>query len=107
MLLVTVMPKPHDPEEEYFTKLEVEKKAKIAEKRQTQLQQKEIEELKKTHCMRCAGCGAELETVVFKGLSVHKCFHCGGAFLSKEAFQRLCGEESHFLDQVMDIFRFK
>ena len=99
--------KPHEAEEEYFARLEVEKKSKIAEKRQEALAKEDITRLKTTHKMRCAECGLELETIVFKGLSVHKCFHCGGAFLSAEAFQKLCGQDSGVLDQFLEIFRFK
>lgn len=99
--------KPHEAEEEYFARLEVEKKHKIAEKRQAQLAQQEVEELKKIHHRHCAECGHELETIVFKGISVHKCFACGGAYLSKEAFEKLCGRDSHFLGSFMEIFRFR
>lgn len=99
--------KPHEAEEEYFARLEVEKKGKIAEKRKESLAKQEIKELKETHKMRCAECGLELETIVFKGFSVHKCFHCGGAFLSAEAFQKLCGQDSGSLEKFMEIFRFK
>lgn len=101
------MQRPHEAEEEYFARLEVEKKCKIAEKKRSELETKEIEGLKEKHFMHCAECGLKLETVVFKGLSVHKCFHCGGAYLSKEAFRRLCGEDNRFLMQVMEIFQFK
>lgn len=101
------MQKPHEAEEEYFARLEVEKKCKIAEKKHSEFKSKEIEALKETHQMHCAECGFELETIVFKGLSVNKCFHCGGAFLSKEAFLRLCGEDNRFLMQVLEIFQFK
>ncbi|MDO8494821.1 MAG: zf-TFIIB domain-containing protein [Deltaproteobacteria bacterium] len=99
--------KPHEAEEEYFARLEVEKKHKLAEKKKTTLAEQELKELEKTHNMRCSGCGFELETVVFKGFSVHKCFHCGGAFLSAEAFQKLCGQDSRSLESFMNIFRFK
>ena len=101
------MQKPNEAEEEYFAKLEVEKISKQAAQKHAEIKQKEKETLKETHNMRCAGCGMELDTVVFKGFSVNKCFHCGGAFLKKEAFQRLCGEDDHFLEQVVEIFRFK
>lgn len=96
--------KPSEAEDEYFAKLDVEKKKKIAQKKHSTLQRQEIEDLKKTHRMRCAECGMELQTIVFKGFSIHKCFQCGGAFLSKEAFSRLCGEDTHFLEKILKIF---
>lgn len=98
--------KPHEAEEEYFARLEVEKKSKTAEKKRAQMEQQEMEELKKNHHMRCADCGHELETIIFKGISVNKCFHCGGAHLGKEAFQKLCGRDSDFLNRFLEIFHF-
>ncbi|MDP2599468.1 MAG: zf-TFIIB domain-containing protein [Deltaproteobacteria bacterium] len=99
--------KPHEAEEDYFAKLEVEKKRKLAEKKHADLQTHEIEAMKEAHQMRCSGCGYQLEPFVFKGLSINKCFHCGGAFLSEEAFRRLCGEDNQFLNLIGEIFQFK
>ncbi|MBI4124727.1 MAG: zf-TFIIB domain-containing protein [Deltaproteobacteria bacterium] len=99
--------KPHEAEEEYFARLEVEKKCKISEKKRAEMAQKEIESLKKIHARRCAECGQELETVVFKGIAVNKCFHCGGAYLGREAFQKLCGRDNHFMNLFMEIFQFQ
>lgn len=101
------MQRPHEAEEEYFARLEVEKKCKVAEKKRTELAAQEIMQLKTTHHRRCAECGHELETIVFKGMSVNKCFSCGGAFLNKEAFQKLCGQDSHALNQFLEIFQFR
>ncbi len=101
------MQKPHEAEEEYFAKLEVEKRRKLAEKKHAELKTHEVEALRETHFMHCPECGANLEPFVFKGFSVNKCFHCGGAFLNTEAFQRLCGEDNKFLNLVVEIFQFK
>lgn len=98
--------RPHEAEDEYFARLEVEKKCKIAEKRRAEMEQKEIETLKRIHARRCADCGQALETIVFKGISVNKCFHCGGAYLSRQAFQKLCGRDHQFLNLFMEIFQF-
>ncbi|MDO8527341.1 MAG: zf-TFIIB domain-containing protein [Deltaproteobacteria bacterium] len=99
--------KPHEAEEEYFAKIEAEKKSKLAQKHRSALQTREMEQLKETHEMHCPSCGMKLDNIVFKGFSVDKCFHCGGAFLSKEAFQRLCGEDTGFLEKIVEIFQFK
>lgn len=99
--------RPHDAEEEYFARLEVEKKCKLAQLKRSDLAQQELEELRQLHARRCAECGHELETIVFKGISVQKCFYCGGAYLSKAAFQKLCGRDHQFLNLFMDIFQFQ
>lgn len=99
--------KPHEAEEEYFAKLEAEKKRKLAEKKRSELKTKEIETLKETHKMRCGGCGFELDTIVFKGMSINKCFHCDGVFLNKEAFETLCGQDNNVLTRLLSIFEYK
>lgn len=99
--------KPHEAEEEYFAKLEAEKLRKIAEKKRSEFKTKEIEDLKQTHHMRCAACGFELDTIVFKGISIDKCFHCGGVFLNKVAFETLCGQDNNILNQLLSIFENK
>lgn len=98
------MHKPHEAEEDYFAKIEAEKKRKLAEKKRAEMQTKEVEALKEAHHMRCPGCGLELDTLVFKGLSINRCFHCGGVFLGKEAFESLCGEEHNLLSQIWSVF---
>lgn len=99
--------KPAEAEEAYFAKLEVEKKQKQVRERWTRMKSEEIEALAKIHAMHCAGCGFQLEPIVFKGLTVNKCFHCGGAFLSNDAFGQLCGEDNNVLESLIEIFQFK
>jgi hypothetical protein len=99
------MPKQPHPEIEYFGKLDALKKRKIAEEKKLKLAKEELERLKELHWHRCSGCGLELETIVFKGTAIHKCFNCGGAFLEHGVFEKLCGEESHILESILDIFR--
>lgn len=96
--------KPSETEEEYFAKLDVEKKRKIVEKKRAKLAEEEVESLKQTHRMRCAGCGFELDPIVFKGVTINKCFHCGGAFLTNEAFGKLCGQDNRILEKILEIF---
>jgi DNA-directed RNA polymerase subunit RPC12/RpoP len=66
----------------------------------------ELDKMKALHWMHCANCGWELQELIFKGLTIHRCFHCGGTFLTEEEFEKLCGKESTFLDTVIDMFKF-
>lgn len=102
-----IMQQPHEAEEEYFAKLEIEKKRKISQQKHAEIESKEKEALKEAHQMRCANCGLELESIVFKGFAINKCFHCDGVFLDKETFEKLCGRDDHFLSQIAEIFQFK
>ena len=99
--------KPHETEDEYFSRLDVEKKHKLTEQLRKETAEADLEQLKKKYQGHCPRCGTDLHTVAFRGFSVDKCFHCNGAFLTAEAFQHLCGAESHFLDTILDLFKFR
>ena len=96
---------PH-PEEGYFSKLDSEKRHKIAMERRAKLAREELEKLKKLHHMRCGSCGWELETVIYRGIPIHKCFHCGSALLENNAIEKFCGKDTKFIETVIDLFRF-
>lgn len=100
------MPKQPRPEVEYFGKLDAQKMRKLAQEKRSKLAQDELEKLKKTHWQHCSNCGWELETIVFKGTTIHKCFNCGGVFLEEGILEKLAGEESHFFKAVVDLFKF-
>jgi len=96
---------PH-PEVGYFGRLDVEKRRKIAMQKHAKMAEVELERLKKTHYMHCAGCGWELETMIYQGIPIHKCFHCGGAFLEEEAIEKFLGKDTKFIESIIELFRF-
>lgn len=100
------MPKMPRPEEKYFSKLDSEKRHKIAMERRANIAKKELDRLKELHYMRCACCGWELETVIYQGIPIHKCFNCGGAYLEADSIEKFCGKDSKFLETIVEAFRF-
>lgn len=99
------MPKRPHPEVGYFGKMDAIKKKRIAEEKKLKMAKEELERLKEMHWRRCAECGLELDTIIFKGTPVHKCFNCGGVFLEDGVLEKLAGEESHILESILDIFK--
>ncbi|MBI2346489.1 MAG: zf-TFIIB domain-containing protein [Deltaproteobacteria bacterium] len=93
------------PEEEYFARLEAEKKRKIAEAKRTALATVELIQLKAAHWMHCPKCGLELEEIVYRGVRIDKCFHCGGVYLDNGELEKLSGGESHFWDSILSLFK--
>lgn len=93
------------PEEEYFARIEAEKKRRLAEEKRSNLVAEERNRLKALHWMHCPKCGLELETILFRGLQIDKCFHCGGVFLDDGELEKLAGAESHFWDAVLSLFK--
>jgi len=96
--------KPSKPESEYFAKVETEKKRKLAEERRKALDEAEQIRLKETHWMRCPKCGLELHSVVFRGVTVDKCFHCHGIYLDEGELEKIAGKADGFLPGLMSLF---
>lgn len=101
------MPKPPNPAREYFGKIDAKKSKRIAREKRNQLDREERRKLRDLHWKKCAECGMEMDQIAFKGATIFKCFSCGGAFLNSQALEKLCGEESTFIESLLDIFRFK
>lgn len=96
---------PH-PEEGYFSRLDAEKRHKIAMERRAELAQEELRHLRELHYMRCGSCGWELETVIQRGIPIHKCFNCGSALLEADAIDKFCGKDSKLIETLVELFRF-
>jgi predicted ArsR family transcriptional regulator len=101
------MPKAPHPESEYFGKLDVEKKRKIAEEK-TELHKKEsAQKLKDLHYGHCSFCGNKMRDVAFKGTTIFRCDNCLAASLNAESLEKLCGCEDNLIDMLLETFKFK
>lgn len=98
--------KPSHEEEEYFARQEMDKKKAFAENLKAQMQTEEVDKLKKTHWMHCGKCGFEMHSVVFKGITIDKCPHCGAILLGAEELEQLAGQEGQFIGNVLGLFKF-
>jgi hypothetical protein len=99
--------KRHDLEREFFGQQEFEKLKKIAEEKHEKVEQEERDRLKKLHYMHCPKCGMELQTISIKEFCVDRCFHCNGAWLDAECFEKLLGHESHVMERILGLLRIK
>lgn len=99
--------KPTEAEEEYFARLEFERKKKLAEEQMKAVNQKEKENLKKLHYMHCPKCGMELIEIKYKEVEVDECPSCKGFWLDAGELQKLISDsdKSSFLPNVLKIFR--
>jgi len=98
--------KPSQTEEEYFARVEAEKKKKLAEDFKKKLSHEQQKKLKDLHWMHCPKCGMELHAIPFKGIVIDKCFHCRGVFLDGGELEKVAGEEGGFLHSVLSLFKF-
>jgi hypothetical protein len=79
--------KPSEKEEEYFARVEFERKRKLEEEKHGKLKEEDKKRLKELHYMRCAKCGMELIEIDYKGIKVDKCSECEGIWLDAGEFE--------------------
>jgi Zn finger protein HypA/HybF involved in hydrogenase expression len=97
--------KPSDKEEEYFARLEFERKQKLQEQKAAQMAADEKERLKEIHFMRCPKCGMELIEIDYKGIDVDKCSSCEGVWLDAGELEAISKLEKSKLDKLFDVFK--
>jgi hypothetical protein len=97
--------KPSEKEEEYFAKMEFEKKKKIEEEKHKKLAEKEKERLKKLHYMQCPKCGMELIEINYKGIKIDECSECEGIWLDAGELDAVAKLEKSGLDKFFSIFK--
>ena len=97
--------KPSDPEEEYFARVEMERRRKVAEERQAELQEQERQQRRTLHFMKCPKCGMDLEEIPFGEVRVDKCFGCEGIWFDKGELDNLQKQEAGFVNKLLNVFR--
>ncbi len=99
--------KRRDFEREFFGQQNFDKLKKIADEKHAKIEQEDKERLKKLHHMHCPKCGMELHTMCIKEFCVDKCFHCQGAWLDAKDLDKLLGQESHVMERILSLLKFK
>ena len=97
--------KPTEKEEEYFARLELEKKKIIVEQERAKLEEAEKERLKEIHHMRCPKCGSSLVEISYKNIMIDKCPSCEGIWLDCGELEQVATEEDSFLGGMLKIFK--
>lgn len=96
--------KPSSSEDEYILRQEALEKHKAAVAKGRELAAAERERRKQEHWMKCPKCGMDLETIVFRGVSIDKCYHCGGTFLDAGELEQLAGKGGDVLSRIVSLF---
>ncbi len=97
--------KSSEKEEEYFARLEFERKNKVAEKKHKKLAEEEKKKLRDLHYMRCPKCGMELIEIDCKGIKVDKCSECAGIWLDAGEFEAVSKLEKNLMDKLFSVFK--
>jgi uncharacterized protein len=94
--------KPSSQEDDFFAREEIEKKRKLALKQQQETAEKEREQLKQLHFMKCPKCGMDLHAITKGKVQLDTCFNCHGIWLDAgELEQLLRGDGNEATGSVM------
>jgi hypothetical protein len=97
--------KPTESEEEYFARMEYEKKKKIEDEKFRILTEQAKKELRDLHYMRCPKCGMELIEIDYKGIKVDECSQCRGIWLDAGELNAISRFEKGALDKLFSVFK--
>jgi len=97
--------KPSEKEEEYFVRMEFERKKKLEEEKHQKLAVGEKQRLKGLHYMKCPKCGMELIEIDYKGIKVDKCSECDGVWLDPGELEAISRLEKTGLDKLFRVFK--
>jgi hypothetical protein len=96
---------PSDKEEEYFARLELERRKTAETERFKKLEEEEKRRLRELHFMRCPKCGMELQEIDYKGIKIDKCFGCEGLWLDAGEIESVSKLEKTSLDKLFSVFK--
>ncbi|MDA8122948.1 MAG: zf-TFIIB domain-containing protein [Deltaproteobacteria bacterium] len=93
--------KPSESEEEYFARLEFERRKKAEEEKQEKLAEAEKKRLKELHYMHCPKCGMDLIEVDYRTLKIDRCSSCDGIWLDAGELEAAVGLEKSVLSRFL------
>ncbi|MFB3123291.1 MAG: zf-TFIIB domain-containing protein [Candidatus Binatia bacterium] len=96
--------KPTEKEEEYFARLEFEKRKKLEAEKQAQIVE-EKRKLKEIHYMRCPKCGMQLIEIDYKRIAVDKCSSCEGVWLDAGELEAVSEMDKGAFDKLFSVFK--
>jgi acetyl-CoA carboxylase beta subunit len=97
--------RPSEKEEEFFKRQEMDRLRKLARAKEDQLKEKEREDEKKRHWMKCPKCGMDLTEIEFRKIRVDKCFSCEGVYLDRGELELLLKtEDKNIMKKIAKVF---
>jgi hypothetical protein len=97
--------KPSGKEEEYFARIEFERRKKLEEEKHRKLKEEDTKKLKELHYMRCPKCGMELIEIDYKGIKVDKCSECEGIWLDTGELEVVSKLDKTGIDKLFSVFK--
>ncbi|MGA7105326.1 MAG: zf-TFIIB domain-containing protein, partial [Candidatus Deferrimicrobiaceae bacterium] len=96
--------KPSESEEEYFARIEFERRKKAEREKQQRLAGEEKKRLRDLHYMKCPKCGMDLIEVDYKSLRMDKCSGCEGVWLDAGELDAVAKMDKSMVDRIFGLF---
>jgi hypothetical protein len=96
--------KPSESEEEYFARIEFERRKKIEGEKQQKLAGEERKRLRDLHYLKCPKCGMDLIEVDYKSIKVDKCSGCDGVWLDAGELETVAKMETSVAGRIFGLF---
>lgn len=97
--------KPSRAEEEYFARQDAFEKHILAVQSAKRMAAEERERRRREHYMKCPKCGMDLQTIVYRGITIDKCFHCNGTWLDAGELEEVAGAGGDLVSRIAALFR--
>ena len=97
--------KPSEREEEYFARMDFERKKKTEEERQKKMAEGEKKKLRDLHYMKCPKCGMELIEIDYRGIKIDRCSRCEGIWLDAGELEVVSKLEKQRIDRFFSLFK--
>jgi ribosomal protein S27AE len=96
------------PEEEWFARVEAERRRRLAERMADADSARKAAELRDLHLHRCGKCGQPMLTQAFKGVEIEICPSCGAVLLDAGELDALTGgDRQNVIDTITTVFGFR
>lgn len=92
--------KPSESEEEYFARIEYERRKKAEREKQETLAAEEKEKIRRLHHMKCPKCGMDLIEVDYRSVKVDRCSGCEGVWLDPGELEAVANLEKSLLERI-------
>ena len=96
--------KPSEKEDEYFAKLEIQRRLQTQAQKAQAVAEEEKKRLKDLHYLHCPKCGTQLEEAVMEGVAVDICAGCHGVWLDSGELEKLTTGQKKLFASLRDVF---
>jgi hypothetical protein len=96
--------RPSESEEQYFTRMELERRKAAEEERRAAKHAEEHSRRRELHHMKCPKCGGDLAEVEFHTVRIDRCPDCNGIWLDAGELEAITGRDRSVVRRLLALF---